>query len=627
MISASSPLRFGSFELDLQSGELRKDGLKIRLADQPLQVLTLLLEHPGEVVTREELQRRLWSSDTFVEFEHSLNAAVKRLRDALGDSAENPRYVETLPRHGYRFIAPLGSIAGAPGEQASRSHKDATPRHTRRHWAVAVVVLVVATASYPAGRWIWQRWHRPDVSIHCIAVLPLVNLSNDPSQEYFSDGMTEALITELGQTRTLRVISRQSSMHFKGTPKTIPQIAEELTADALVEGSTLRDGDKVRITIQLVRAKPEEHIWAKSYERDLKDVIALQREVSQAIVSEIQGTLLTAKQRTRLTQTQPVNPEAYQAYLKGRFFWNKRNVEGIRRALDYFQQAIDADPHYAPAYAGLADTLFLASDPSYGLIPPGEGLRRRFLAAQTAVGLDESLAEAHASLAHTYWTSHRPSQADPEFRRALDLNPNYASTHQWYANFLFCQGHSEEALAHVLQAKQLDPLSLIISAAVAAHLFELGRLDEAESQIRSVLEMDPNFAQAVALQASILEERGQFPAAIDKAERAQVLFGDNPERARQNAAAMRRAYVRGGARAYWLENATILKRYYAEGRVTYFDVARPYAQLGDVEQTLAWISKGGCKDICPGALQGRDMAPLRSDPGFRQFLNCAGPPP
>lgn len=287
MTPASSVVRFSSFELDLHSGELRKQGLKVRLADQPLQVLQLLLENPDQVVTREELQQRLWSSDTFVDFEHSLNAAVKRLREALGDTAENPKFIETLPRHGYRFIAPV--------EPRSTNLPVATPSQARAknytRWSQALVfgALVVAGAvSYSVLRSLWPK---PPMPIRSIAVLPLVNLSEDPSQEYFSDGMTEALTSELSRFRGFRVISRQSVMRYKGTTKSVPQIGAELNVDALVEGSATRDADKVRISVQLIRINPEEHLWARSYESEMHDVLSLQSEVARAIVIEILGQL------------------------------------------------------------------------------------------------------------------------------------------------------------------------------------------------------------------------------------------------------------------------------------------------------------------------------------------------
>ena len=286
MSTASNTVRFGSFELDLRSGELRRQGIKIRLPDQPLQVLQLLLENPGQIVTREEIQRKLWSTDTFVDFEHSLNAAVKRLRETLSDAADNPRFIETLPRHGYRFIAPVESPSATSADNTvPKPGKQTQFRRTQR--VVIVALMVSAALSYLAVRPLWQYGHQSNLPIRSIAVLPLVNLSAESSQEYFSDGLTEALITELGRVRALRVISRQSVMRYKGTTKTVPQIGRELDVDAVVEGAAMRDADKVRISVQLIRVDPEEHLWARSYEREIRDVLSLQSEVTQAIVIEI----------------------------------------------------------------------------------------------------------------------------------------------------------------------------------------------------------------------------------------------------------------------------------------------------------------------------------------------------
>lgn len=488
MIPASSPVRFGSFELDLQSGELRKDGLKIRLADQPLQILILLIEKPSQVVTREELQQRLWSSDTFVDFDHSLNAAVKRLREALGDSAENPRFIETLPRHGYRFIAPLGSIDRPPVEPVTRDRREGTPAQKRLRWAVAVALLAVAGVSFPVGRWIWQRWHHSDGSIHSVAVLTLVNLSNDPSQEYFSDGMTEALITELGRMRSLRVISRQSAIHFKGTTKTVPQIAEELNVDALVEGSALRDGDKVRISVQLIRVKPEEHVWAQSYERDFRDVIALQREVSHAIVSEIQGRLLTSEERTRLARARPVKPEAYEAYLKGRFFWNKRTRAGMQAACAHFEQALALDPEFAPAYSGLADCITLSSEPGYDLVSFQEAKARTRPLVMKALELDPHLAEAHASLGYQLNKfDGDEAGAERELRRAIEIDPNNVFARHRLFGMLFDRGLTEEALVENRRALAIDPLSPLLHSGRAVALQFMRHNDEALRELQAAL--------------------------------------------------------------------------------------------------------------------------------------------
>lgn len=299
------PYRFGVFEFDPRAGELRKQGMKLKLQGQPLDILTMLLERPGEVVTREDLQKRLWASDTIVEFDHSLNAAIKRLRDALDDSAETPRYVETSARRGYRFIG-----------------------HIERDIARFL----------------------------SLAVLPLENLSHDPEQEYFAEGLTEALTTTLAKIGDLRVVSRTSAMLYKGARKSLREIAQELEVDAVVEGTVLQVGRRVRITAQLIDARGETHLWAESYERDLRNVLALQADVARAIAREVE-VKLTPHEEAQLSQARSVDPEAYEAYLKGRYCWNRRTKDGFPKAVQYFREAIAKDPGYAEAYAGLADCL------------------------------------------------------------------------------------------------------------------------------------------------------------------------------------------------------------------------------------------------------------------------------
>src|ERR1700686_1148977 len=360
-------LRFGLFELDLRSGELWKKGRKVPLGGQPIQILICLLERSGELVTREELRGKLWPADTYVNFEHGLNAAVKRLRRALNDSADNPRFVETLPRRGYRFLAPVESVRAdeyvpvvaeippAKSDSVSEEPPAAEDHHrVAPQWLLAWKKLGIALLLVFAILTVWML--RPKNSrspvIQSLAVLPLENLSHDPSQDYFADGMTDELITELGQISGLRVISRTSAMTYKGARKALPQIARELNVDAVVEGTVLRSGNRVRITAQLIRASADKHLWAQSYEGELSDILALQKKVARAIADQIR-IKLNPNERTGLNHPKAVNPEAYEAYLKGRYFWNKRTGEGLTKAADYFQQAIAKDPTYARAYTGL----------------------------------------------------------------------------------------------------------------------------------------------------------------------------------------------------------------------------------------------------------------------------------
>src|SRR5438445_10084124 len=371
-------VRFGVFEVDLRVGELRKKGIKIKLQDQPFQILQILLERSGEVVTREELRGRIWPADTFVDFDQGLNNAIKRLRESLSDSPDNPRFIETVPRHGYRFIGNLGATTGR---------------------------------------------------IKSLAVLPLENLSRDPEQEYFAEGMTEALITTLAKIGELRVVSRTSAMQYKGVHKPVREIAQELGVDMIVEGTVLRAGRRVRITAQLIDAPKEMHLWAESYERDLRDVLALQSEVAQAIARQVQ-VKLTPQDLAHFAQPHPVDPEAYEAYLKGRYHWNRRSGEGFGKAVQSFQTAIARDPSYAAAYAGLAECLTGLS--AWGFVPAQEGCGKAKGLARQALEIDHSLAEAHAALGFASMYDYDFLTAEREFERSIELNPRYASAHEWF---------------------------------------------------------------------------------------------------------------------------------------------------------------------------------------------------
>ncbi len=440
-------LRFGVFEVDLRSGELRKHGLKIKLQEKPLQVLATLLEHPGDVITREELRRKLWSEDTFVDFEHSINIALNKLRAALSDSAKNPRFVETLARHGYRFIAPVDKRV---------------------------------QASPPSGKVM-------------LAVLPFENLSNDPRQNYFSEGLTEEMITQLGRMhpRRLGVIARSTAMHYQGTQKRADQIGQELGVGYILEGSVRRAIDRVRITAQLIQVSDQTHLWAETYDRKLADVLDIQREVARRIAKSLAVELLP-DQQTALSRTSTRDSEAHEAYLKGRYFWNKRTEEGFQKAIVHFEQAIARDPDYALAYTGLADcyeTLAL-----YGGLLPREAALRAKTAASKALEIDGKLAEAYTSLgfAQLQFDWDWPG-AEREFKQALDLNPNYVTGHHWYGLFLALMGRFEEAFAQMRHCLDLDPLSLVLNSHLGWFLYYAHRFEEAIKQFCKTLEMDQSF--------------------------------------------------------------------------------------------------------------------------------------
>jgi TolB-like protein/DNA-binding winged helix-turn-helix (wHTH) protein/Tfp pilus assembly protein PilF len=535
----TSVVRFGTYEVSLQSGELRKAGVRIKVQQQPMKLLEILLERPGEVVTREELRSRVWTDESFGDFDQAVNIAIAKLRSALGDSAENPRYIETLPKRGYRFIADV-SVADADAgtkrpESAAGDQPGTEPRHQlqraglivgpkRRLWSTRRVIVALALVlSLPILAVVLFRSRgRAPTSIRSLAVLPLDNLSGDASQDYFADGMTDELITDLAQISALRVISRTSVMVYKGARKPLPEIARELNVDAVVEGTVLRSGEQVRITAQLIQAPADKHLWAESYEGDLHDTLALQKKVASAIAERIRIEL-TPKEQAGLKNAKGVNPEAYEAYLKGRYFWNKRTTDGLKRAVDYFVQAIERDPNYAQAYEGLADSYALLGDWEYGVLAPSEAYPKAKAAATKALELDNTLGEAHTSLAFSLdvfdwdWES-----AETEFRRAIELNPGYATAHHWYAWHLSEMGRNSEAIAEMRKAENLDSLSLIISADMAEILLVAHRNDEAMKQSRRTIDMDPNFAiahyelgQAFVQKRSYNEAIAEFHKAIE----------------------------------------------------------------------------------------------------------------
>lgn len=534
---AEKIVRFGPFETNLHTGETRKYGIRIRLGGQPTQILTTLLERPGEVVTREELRRRLWADDTYVEFENGMNNAVKKLRGALGDSADKPLYVETLPRVGYRFVAPIELIKPHGGLILPSSNSAATlgrdlpaaPRsqEARIRWVpqywrtVAGSALALLAISFSVFFWLHSRSKSQAATGRLmLAVLPFENLSGDPGQDYFSEGLTEEMTAQLARLdpEHLGVIARTSVMQYTQEKEHIGQIGRELAVQYALEGSVRRDSGRVRITVQLVQIKDQTSVWSRQYDRDLSNFLVLQGEIAQEIADEIELTLRSDRKPLTLARKPVASPSSYEVfdlYLKGRYFWNKRTKDGFQRAAGYFQQAIAKDPHYAPAYAGLADTFGLMS--TWTLVPPNEFMPKARAAALKALEIDDTLAEAHASLAliaenYDYdWQT-----AEKEFQRAIELNPEYATTHQWYAEYLSWQGRFDEALAESERARQLDPVSLIIATDHGAVLYFARQYDRAAAQFRAVLDMDPNFGRAQGLIVYVYVEQGKFAEAVEE---------------------------------------------------------------------------------------------------------------
>src|SRR5713101_4649285 len=642
----SQLVRFDVFELDLRAGELRNGGIRIRLQEQPLQVLQALLEKPGEVVTREELQKRIWPADTFVDFDHGLHAAVNRLRSALNDSADRPRYVETVARRGYRFIGQLESAKPAP--PAPPIAKDDLQPKTRprvgNSWtgvlagftiAIAIAAVLVAGNVYGLRDWIFGV--HPTRAFHSLAVLPLENLSHDPAQDYFADEMTEDLITQFSKLGDLRVISRTSAMQYKGTKKPLPQIASELHVDAVLEGAVQLAGDRVRITAQLVDGRTDQHIWAETYDGELSNVLLLQGDVARDIAKQIDLQLTPQQQQRLAKDVHQVDPQAYQAYLLGRYYWNKRTAVGLAKATQYFQQSIQKDPNYALPYSGQADYyayLTVLGGPE--IMPPRLAMEQARAAADKALKLDDSLAEAHASMGnilHNYdWNW---SGAEREFKRAIELNPNYAMAHHLYAHLLMETGRTEESLAEAGRALELDPYSPFINNGLARQYYLSRQYDKAIAQCQVGLQIDPGYLPARIQLALAYEQTGKLTEAVSELEQAAGLIAGNGRSQNTSGPAidlpvihalLGHAYALTGRRT---EAVNELNKLQASAHSRYIPpsyIGIVWMGLGDKDKAFDWLEKG---------FQGRSehmlylgleplVDPLRSDPRFDSLLKRVG---
>jgi len=638
-LQRNSVFRFGTYEVSLQSGEVRKAGLRIRVQQQPMKLLEILLERQGEVVTREEFRSRVWPNDNFGDFDLALNIAIGKLRSALGDSAENPRFIETLPKRGYRFIAEVSVVDGAshakgsgpatgdlagtdPADELENAKLTVAPRPqlspTPRIAVAIVAVLILSILAI----WLFRSREHAPTGIRSLAVLPLENLSGDAAQNYFADGMTDELITDLAQISALRVISRTSAMVYKGARKPLPQIARELNVDAVVEGTVLRSGDQVRITAQLIDASTDKHLWSQSYEGELRDTLALQKRVAGAIADQIRINL-TPQEQAALKTVRVVNPEAYESYLKGRFFWNKRTADGLKVALAYFNQSIDEDPKYAPAYSGLADTYALLGDWQYAVMSPKEAFPKAKAAAIKALELDGTLGEAHNSLAFVLdgfdWDLEAGGK---EFQRAIELNPGYATAHHWYSWHLSLLGRYDEAIAEMRKAENLDPLSLIINADLAEILGLAHAYDESILQSRKAIEMDPNFALAHNHLAEAYLQKHMYDEAVAEMQKAVQLPGGSPT----CIANLARAYVASGKRSEAVKLLGELNKRSNHGYSNAAEIAMIYTSLGDPDQAMTWLEKGYEERFNPGVLLRPGFDPLHSDSRFQNLLHRVGLP-
>jgi TolB-like protein/DNA-binding winged helix-turn-helix (wHTH) protein len=647
-------LQFGPFLADFQACELRKNGRKIHLQEKPMLLLGALAAKPGEVVSREELQKQLWPDDTFVDFETGLNAVVRKLREALADNPENPRYIETIPKRGYRFLGQVDSKGITEPSVSSGQDSPNVELTSTSQGRRTIASLVETLSEYRRAKHVWMivaaalalgglaltivelnvlkvaGLHERAFgasgapAIHSIAVLPLQNLSADSGQEYFSDGMTDALITDFAQIGSLKVISRTSSMQYKQTKKSLPEIAHELNVDGIVEGTVQRSGNRVRITAQLIHGPSDKHLWAQSYERDMQDVFALERDVTEDIARHVQERLSQANS-VSLSQPRHVDGKALEAYLQGNYHLNQYGQgagdEEKRTAAGYFQQVIDADPNFAPAYNGLANSHLNL------LWPSNQDAEIAREAAERAVALDPNLSDAHCTLAGINFAMWNWPRAEEEFRRAIALNPNNALARDHFGDFLDAIGRMDEGWRESQIAQELDPSYDHLSDRLARR----GQDDQAIAMIQLMLQRNPDDGyEHVALCKEYLR-KGLYQEATIELEQVAILFGF-PQTAAQSRRARAVSDYRGALRELlkgwvhlWATHQAFLPINFAEVETT----------LGDKDRAFYWLEQAYAHhDIEIASTDvGLEMLntdfllnPLRSDPRFKDLLGRVGLP-
>ena len=601
-------VRFGIFELDRASCELRKSGALVKLQSQPFQLLMLLAGRAGEVVSREEIRLALWGDETYVDFDQNINFCVNKVREALGDDSQNPRYIETVPRKGYRFIAPVA-------ESGPESATIADPAPRKRGWllgAGALAAIALAAKMIAPG----ERGAKP---IESLAVLPLENLSHDPEQDYFADGMTDELITDLAKISALRVISRTSVMQYKGTKKPVPQIARELNVDALLEGTVTREKGRVRITAQLIRPVPEKHLWAEKYEGSLSEVLALQDAVAKAVAREIR-IKVTPEEKVRLTAARAVNPEAYEAYLRGLYL--NPTEENLPKIRDYFQLAVDKDPGYARAWDALAMAYGLM--PYRGVLSPKDAYPHIRDAAQRALQLDPSLSGPVVWLAHLKqdyewdWGG-----AEREFKRAIEMSPGDASAHMEYSGFLAQVGRTREAVAESQRARELAPKIYWPNMQVAWRLYLDRQYDQAELESRKLLEWEPGLTWSYICPASVHLQTGRRREAVAELRKALAL----PSGGAYEMMYLGHALAVTGATA---EARKVLDQMLSVSKRKYFPpafIAVVYLGLDDRDRAFEWFEKAFADHwMHSWVLPDPRLDPIRSDPRFKSLMQRMGLP-
>ena len=617
-------LRFESFELDVRAGELHKGGVKLHLQGQPLQLLVILLQNAGKLVTREELRSQLWPADTFVDFDHSLHNAIARIREVLSDSAETPRYIETLPRRGYRFIAPVEELGVRTDERDAQGEQATEQSRSSRIRSRVVSGLMLALAVGLAISLVQSFSHRASAAgpLRSVAVLPLANLSGDPSQEYFADGMTEQLITDLAKVSSLRVISRTSMMRFKGTKKSLPEIARELNVDGIVEGSVMRSGPRVKITAQLLHGPTDRHLWAESYERDLGDVLKLQDDVAQAIVQQVRAEV-TPQQEVRLSSGRPVNPEAYDAYLRGRYYYLNQftMLSGLNAAKRNFEEAIGKDPDFALAHSGLGATyVFLVY---FHGIPPEEGYRLAKGEIQKAQELDDNIGEIHDVLGEMKWRFEWDwNGAEREFNRAIELQPSYSCAHEDRANYLSLMGRRPEAMAEIAKSNAIDPGPSSAMAESASYYLLRDYAAMLEASRRQVLS-NPKEWTAHASLAAGYKGTGKLPEAISEFQNAVELSGGDPD----PIASLANAYAAIGQKTQAEKILRDLEEKSNRVYVSPYIMATVYAGVGQKDKAFQFLEKAyreKSPEMSWHLKADLRIDSLRSDPRFQELMHRAG---
>jgi TolB-like protein/DNA-binding winged helix-turn-helix (wHTH) protein/Flp pilus assembly protein TadD len=595
--------RFLDFALDTERQLLLRGIEQTRLRPRTYDVLAYLVLHSGRLVPKQELIDAVWHDAAVTD--DSLVQSLMEIRRALGNAQD---VVKTVRGRGYLFDTPV-EVAAAPPNATTPAAPQAVTRLGRALIAAALAVAAGAVAVWLAyGGRLQGISGSPTRPIRSLAVLPLENLSRDPEQDYFADGMTDELIAQLAHIHSLRVVSRTSVMRFKGTQKPLAEIARELNVDAVVEGTVLRTPERVRVIAQVIQVNPEKHLWADRYDRPLGDVVVLQGQLAREISDAIRVTL-TPEERTRFADVRPVDQEAYEAFLKGRYYWSKRTEQSTRKAIEYFQRAVEEEPQYALAFAGLADSYnsLALTEALQDVVPPAENLLKARAAADRALAIDDKLAEAHATIGGIKFQYERDwSASAAEFTRAIELNPNYANAHQWYGLSLIWMDRMDEALREFKRANELDPLSLVINANLCFALGVAGAYEQAVAHCRRTIELDPNFAYAHHRLGQVYVLHGSYDPAIEELQQAISLSGRSP----RAIAELGLAYALSGQQARARGVLGELKTLSAQRYVSPFNLAVVYGGIGDRNNALRWLEKAYDE-------QSTSMCTIQVSPAFR----------